>query len=206
MAKKPINVKNVSSSGEESTSDMMSSRSKQVASHAQKYFDRQKEKRAIKRKKSSVFDINNLNQESSNTCPELVSKRENKKKGKQVLNEESPISAMPISYILPPNGSYAYAYLPMNNYQFNFVTSSTPLVHQPSSQSSSASMDDLDLTLAIYSRYTILDLFSDVKVLSYPNLILQKDSLSRLALCLAICFRVGFSTLQLCWLVKSHSV
>ncbi|XP_055806924.1 transcription factor MYBS3-like [Solanum dulcamara] len=116
--------------------------STQVASHAQKYFDRQKEKRALKRNKSSVFDIN-LDQESSNTCPELVSK--NKKKGKQVLNEESPISPMPISYILPPNGSYAYTYFHMNNYQFNFVSSSTnatPVVH-----SSSASVDDLDLAL-----------------------------------------------------------
>ncbi|XP_015168973.1 transcription factor MYB1R1-like [Solanum tuberosum] len=124
----------------------------QVASHAQKYFDRQKEKRALKRNKSSVFDIN-LDQESSNTCPELVSKRalkDNKKKGKQVLNEESPISPMPISYRLPPNGSYGYCYVPMNNYQFNFVSSSTnatPVVHRASSQSSSASLDNIDLTL-----------------------------------------------------------
>ncbi|KAK6789148.1 hypothetical protein RDI58_012947 [Solanum bulbocastanum] len=124
----------------------------QVASHAQKYFDRQKENRALKRNKSSVFDIN-LDQEYSHTCPELVSKRalkDNKKKGKQILNEESPISAMPISYRLPPNGSYGYCYVPMNNYQFNFLSSSTnatPLVHWASSQSSSASVDDLDLTL-----------------------------------------------------------
>ncbi|XP_049405293.1 probable transcription factor At5g61620 [Solanum stenotomum] len=128
----------------------------QVASHAQKYFDRQKENRALKRNKSSVFDIN-LDQESSNTCPELVLKRvlkDNKKKGKQVLNEESPISPMPISYRLPPNvsfnGSYGYCYVPMNNYQFNFVSSSTnaiPVVHRASSQSSSASLDNIDLTL-----------------------------------------------------------
>ncbi|KAG5604729.1 hypothetical protein H5410_026221 [Solanum commersonii] len=93
MAKKPINVKNVSSSGEESTSDMMSSRS----SKGRRW----------------------------------IALKENKKKGKEVLNEESPISPMPISYILPPDG---YFYVPMNNYQFNFVTSSTkatPLVHQP---------------------------------------------------------------------------
>ncbi|KAK4715928.1 hypothetical protein R3W88_014266 [Solanum pinnatisectum] len=124
----------------------------QVASHAQKYFHRQKENRAIKHKKSSVFDIN-LDEESSNTCLELLSKRalkENNKKGKEVLNEESPISAMPISYRLPPNGSYGYCYVSMNNYQFNFLSSSTnatPLVHRASSQSSSASVDDLDLTL-----------------------------------------------------------
>ncbi|XP_055806931.1 probable transcription factor At5g61620 [Solanum dulcamara] len=105
----------------------------QVASHAQKYFDRQKEKRALKRHKSSVFDIN-LDKESSNTCVELVSK--NKKKGKQVLNEESPISPMPISYRLPPN-------VPMANYSLN----ATPLVHGATSQSSSVSVDNLDLTL-----------------------------------------------------------
>ncbi|KAL3337260.1 hypothetical protein AABB24_029761 [Solanum stoloniferum] len=125
----------------------------QVASHAQKYFDRQKENRALKRNKSSVFDIN-LDQEYSNTCPELVSKRALKKKGKQVLNEESPISPMPISYRLPPNvsfnGSYAYCYVPRNNYQFNFVSSSTnaiPVVHRASSQSSYVSVDNLDLTI-----------------------------------------------------------
>ncbi|XP_049349753.1 uncharacterized protein LOC125814335 [Solanum verrucosum] len=191
-----ISVKNVSSSGEESTSDkrgmsctshcnskgrrwsddeqrafligldklgkgnwtriakefVPSRTPTQVASHAQKYFDRQKENRALKCKKSSVFDIN-LDEESSNTCLELLSKRalkEYNKKGKEVLNEESPISAMPISYRLPPDGSYGYCYVPMNNYQFNFMSSSTnatPLVHRASSQFSSASVDDLDLTL-----------------------------------------------------------
>nr|XP_004239123.1 transcription factor KUA1 [Solanum lycopersicum] len=116
----------------------------QVASHAQKYFDRQKENKVNKHKKRSVFDID-LDEESSNTRLQLLSKRAyNKKDHKEILNEESPISAMPIRYILPPNGSYAC-------YEFNFMsissTNATPVVRGASSQSSSASTDDLDLSL-----------------------------------------------------------
>ncbi|CAN4116213.1 unnamed protein product [Withania somnifera] len=147
----------------------------QVASHAQKYFDRQKdENRASKRHKCSVFDIN-LDEESSNTtntCPSSyaptyqsftkeaasVPLKKSTNKGKELLNQESPISPIPVSYRIPvrtgPWVSFngAYAYVSMTNYTFptpNFASSSTnanPL-HRVSSQSNSASLDNLDLTL-----------------------------------------------------------
>ncbi|MCD9560795.1 hypothetical protein HAX54_019590 [Datura stramonium] len=130
----------------------------QVASHAQKYFDRQKDnnKRAPKRHNcSSVFDIN-LDQESSrNTCPSPTNQsfiKKSNSKGK----ETTPISPMPVSYRVPPNaslpwvsfnGSYVYAYVPMPNY-YHFAKVCAPSsTNATSSQSNSASLDNLDLTL-----------------------------------------------------------
>ncbi|KAK4715926.1 hypothetical protein R3W88_014264 [Solanum pinnatisectum] len=74
--------------------------SAQVASHAQNFFGRHNKNRAALHGASSQSSISS--------------------------NLSSPISPMPISYKIPPNGSYAY--VPMTNYQFsvpNFVSSLT---------------------------------------------------------------------------------
>ncbi|KAK4358268.1 hypothetical protein RND71_023878 [Anisodus tanguticus] len=122
----------------------------QVASHAQKYFARLEAEKDnnIKRHKSCVFDIN-LEESSttSHTCSStsvVVPLKENNSKGKEPLNQESPISPMPISYSVPGNGA---AYVPMANYMFatpNFVSSSS---NAAPDQSDHPSVDNLDLTL-----------------------------------------------------------
>ncbi|XP_060212043.1 transcription factor MYB1R1-like [Lycium barbarum] len=148
----------------------------QVASHAQKYFARLEaekdnyNKAVIKRHKSSVFDISSNLEESSSTshiCSSrsvVVPLKENNNKGKEPLNQESPISPMPISYKIPGfppipmaynhlqgvsfNGSYAY--VPMANYMFatpNFVSSSS---NATPDQPDRPSEDNLDLTLQLF--------------------------------------------------------
>ncbi|OIT20606.1 transcription factor myb1r1 [Nicotiana attenuata] len=90
----------------------------QVASHAQKYFERleaeKDNKRAvIKRQKSSVFDINLAEESCRSSSPtnQPVSEEASsskrvvvpvtKDKGKEYLNQETPISPMPVSYRVP---------------------------------------------------------------------------------------------------------
>ncbi|XP_070042855.1 probable transcription factor At5g61620 [Nicotiana tomentosiformis] len=135
----------------------------QVASHAQKYFERlvaeKDNKRAvIKRQKSSVFDINLAEESCPSSSPTnqpvseeassvVIPVTKDNSKGKEYLNQQTPISPMPISYRVPgfppipmaysknssndrgphvytaswvPNIRFNgnYAYFPMTYYQF----------------------------------------------------------------------------------------